>query len=78
MRASYQSMNPFMTPVEAERMWRIAEERSVFRTYAEEALNEGIGESLPQRFDAAFNYIQLCIDGLGNSDDVRTAAQRTN
>ena len=43
-----------------------------------EALNDGIGESLPQRFDAAFNYIQHGIDGLGNSDDVTTAAQRTN
>ena len=50
----------------------------MFRTYAEEALNDGIGESLPQRFDAAFNYIQHGIDGLGNSDDVTTAAQRTN
>jgi hypothetical protein len=78
MRASYQAMTPFMTSVEAERMLRIAEERGVFRTYAEEALNEGIGEALPQRFDAAFNYIQHGIDGLGNSDDVRTAAQRTN
>ena len=50
----------------------------MFRTYAEEALNDGIGESLPQRFDAAFNYIQHGIDGLGNSDDVTIAAQRTN
>ena len=56
MRASYQAMNPFMTSAEADRMLRIAEERGVFRTYAEEALNDGIGESLPQRFDAAFNY----------------------
>ena len=78
MRASYQAMNPFMTSAEADRMLRIAEERGVFRTYAEEALNDGIGESLPQRFDAAFNYIQHGIDGLGNSDDVTTAAQRTN
>ena len=42
MRASYQAMNPFMTPSEADRMLRIAEERGVFRTYAEEALNDGI------------------------------------
>ena len=78
MRAIHQAMNPFMTSAEAERMLKIAEERGVFRTYAEEALNEGIGETLPQRFDAAFNYIQHGIDGLGNSDDVSTAAQRTN
>lgn len=78
MRASYKAMSPFMTSEEAATMLRIAEERRVFRTYAEEALNDGIGESLPQRFDAAFNYIQHGIDGHGNSDDVSTAAQRTN
>ena len=78
MRASYKQMSPFMTREEAATMLRIAEERRVFRTYAEEALNDGIGESLPQRFDAAFNYIQHGIDGHGNSDDVSTAAQRTN
>ena len=78
MRASYKAMCPFMAAEEATTMLRIAEERRVFRTYAEEALNDGIGESLPQRFDAAFNYIQHGIDGLGNSDDVSTAAQRTN
>ena len=42
----------------------IAEERGVFRDLRREALNDGIGESLPQRFDAAFNYIQHGIDGL--------------
>ena len=78
MRASYKAMSPFMTREEAATMLRIAEERRVFRTYAEEALNDGIGELLPQRFDAAFNYIQHGIDGHGNSDDVSTAAQRTN
>ena len=67
-----------MTVAEADQMLRIAEAREVFRTYAEEALNEGIGESLPQRFDAAFNYIQHGIDGHGNTDEVRIAAQRTN
>ena len=78
MRASYKAMTPFMTAAEADQMLRIAEARGVFRTYAEEALNEGIGESLPQRFDAAFNYIQHGIDGHGNTDEVSTAAQRTN
>ena len=78
MQARYKAMQPFMTPEEADQMLRIAEARRVFRTYADEALNEGIGEDLPQRFDAAFNYIQHGIDGHGNSDDVTTASQRTN
>ena len=77
MRASYKAMSPFMSAEEAATMLRIAEERRVFRTYAEEALNDGIGESLPQRFDAALNYIQHGNDGRVG-DDVSTAAQRTN
>ena len=43
MRASYKAMSPFMSAEEATTMLRIAEERRVFRTYAEEALNDGIG-----------------------------------
>ena len=78
MRASYKAMSPFMSPEKATTMLRIAEERLVFHAYAEEAPNDGIGESLPQRFDAAFNYIQHGIDGLGNSDDISAATQRTN
>ena len=63
MRASYQHMTPFLTGEEADTMLRIAEARGVFGTYADEALNEGLGEQLPQRFDAAFNYINHGIDG---------------
>ena len=44
MRASYKAMSPFMSAEEAATMLRIAEDRRVFRTYAEEALNDGIGE----------------------------------
>ena len=75
MRANYKAMS-----LPAVQHHHVAYRRGTtrFRTYAEEALNDGIGELLPQRFDAAFNYIQHGIDGLGNSDDVSTAAQRTN
>ena len=66
MRASYQHMTPFLSGDEADTMLRIAEARGVFGTYADEALNEGLGEQLPQRFDAAFNYINHGIDGQGN------------
>ena len=59
-------------------MLRIAEARGVFGTYADEALNEGLGEQLPQRFDAAFNYVNHGIDGQGNDDELSIAAQRTN
>ena len=78
MRATYQHMTPFLTAEEADTMLRIAEARGVFGTYADEALNEGLGEQLPQRFDAAFNYINHGIDGQGNDDELSVAAQRTN
>lgn len=78
MRASYQHLTPFLSSQEADEMLRIAEARGVFGTYADEALNEGLGEQLPQRFDAAFNYINHGIDGHGNSDQLSVAAQRTN
>ena len=58
MRASDRAMSPSMSVEEATTMLRIAEAQGVFRAQAEEALNEWIEESLPQRFDAAFNYIQ--------------------
>ena len=77
MRASYKAMSPFMSAEEATTMLRIAEERRVFRTYAEEALMTELAShyrnvSMPP--STTFNG----IDGLGNSDDVSTAAQRTN
>lgn len=78
MRAHYKHMNPFLSANDADTMLRLAENFGSFGTYADEASNEGLGEKLPQRFDAAFNYIQNGIDGGGNEDDFSTAAHRTN
>ncbi len=78
MKAHYKHMNPFLSALDADSMLRIAENFGSFGTYADEASNEGLGEQLPQRFDAAFNYIQKGIDGTGNQDDFTTAGHRTN
>lgn len=59
-------------------MLRIAESLGRFRTYAEEATSEGLGESLPQRFDVGLNYVARGLDGNGNPDDEATAMSRTN
>jgi hypothetical protein len=78
MSASYRKFEPFLAADDASDMLRIAESYGSFGTYADEATSEGLGESLPQRFDAALNYISSGIDGAGNSDDPTTAAYRTN
>ena len=78
MHAIYSHMVPFLAVDDATAMLRIAESLESFGTYADEASNDGLGEKLPQRFDAAFNYIAHGIEGAGNADDTRTASHRTN
>ncbi len=78
MSNAYINMEPFLGVAEAERMLRIAESFGSFGTYSEEGTSEGLGESLPQRFDAALNYLEHGLDGAGNEDDQDTAVSRTN
>ena len=78
MTAHYKHMSPFLQTADADNMMHIAEQFGSFGTYADEASNDGLGEKLPQRFDAAANYIAKGIDGEGNADDKQTAGHRTN
>ena len=78
MTTPYHHFDAFLSPGDAEAMLRIAEQYGSFGTYADEATSEGLGEKLPQRFDAALNYINSGIDGAGNRDDATTAGHRTN
>ncbi len=78
MAAKFSHLKPFLSQDDAASMLRIAESFGSFGTYADEATADGLGEDLPQRFDAAFNYIARGIDGTGNPDSFETAAQRTN
>lgn len=74
----YRHWSPLLGDRDADAMMRIAEAFGSFGTYADEATSEGLGETLPQRFDVGFNYVQAGIDGAGNSDDIETAVSRTN
>lgn len=78
MTFNYLHMDPFLAPGEADNMLRIAESFGSFGTYAEEATSEGLGESLPQRFDVGLYYQAHGLDGQGNEDDEETAKSRTN
>jgi hypothetical protein len=78
MTAQYLHMDPFLSVAEAAAMLQIAESFESFGTYANEASSEGLGEELPQRFDAGMNYISGGIDGRGNQDSPEIASSRTN
>ena len=78
MQYHYLHMDPFLDAAEAENMLRVAESFGSFGTYAEEATSEGLGETLPQRFDVGLQYVEHGLDGSGNDDDPDTAASRTN
>lgn len=78
MSATYTHLDPFLSPDDADNMLAIAERFGSFGTYADEATSDSLGEELPQRFDAALNYIESGIDGQGNPEDRDTAIKRTN
>jgi hypothetical protein len=78
MSDNFLHMNPFLSETDAESMMAIAQAFGSFGTYANEASNEGLGEELPQRFDAGLNYITNGIDGGGNNEDAQDAGYRTN
>ncbi|MEM1140820.1 MAG: hypothetical protein AAGH45_13155 [Pseudomonadota bacterium] len=46
--------------------------------YSEEGLNEGIGENLPQRFDAFLNYVDQNADVLADPEEAASIIARTN
>jgi len=77
-RARYQSFDPLLSAAEAEDILRLCERFGSYGLYSEEGLNEGIGEGLPQRFDAAFNFIRTGGRFGRAQEDLRDLAARTN
>lgn len=71
-------LDPFLPENEAHALVRLCEDFGSYGMYSEEGLNEGIGEGLPQRFDAAFNFLRTG-GRLGQRDgDLTTLVARTN
>ncbi len=76
--SQYVELNPFLDAREAEGLVKLCENFGSYGMYSEEGLNEGIGEGLPQRFDAAFNFLRTG-GRLGRRDaDLTTLVARTN
>jgi len=74
----YTYLAPLLAPTDADRMLAIAEGLRRFGTYADEGTSDGLGETLPQRFDVGFNYLSRGLDGEGCCDEASVALGRTN
>jgi len=71
-------LDPFLVEAEARSLVQLCEDFGTYGMYSEEGLNEGIGEGLPHRFDAAFNFLRTG-GRLGMRDtDLTTLVARTN
>jgi len=73
----YQVFDPLLGEARAAEMVALCERFAPYGMYSEEALNEGIGEGLPQRFDAAFNYVRTG-GRFGRREEAGELAARSN
>jgi hypothetical protein len=77
MSAHYRMFDPLLSQRDAEAIVALCERVGSYGMYSEEGLNDGIGEGLPQRFDAAFNFARTG-GRFGRKEDFATLAARTN
>ncbi len=78
MSASYEIFDPLMDNAQAERMLRLCETYESYGSYAEEATNEvKLAPDLPQRFDAAANFLRTG-GRLGHRGEPAMLIARTN
>lgn len=77
MTATYRLFDPLLSPANAREMVALCERFGSYGMYSEEGLNEGIGEGLPQRFDAAFNFVKTG-GRFGRAEAFEVLAARTN
>ncbi|MGB5349677.1 MAG: hypothetical protein WBN10_08760 [Polyangiales bacterium] len=74
----YVELDPFLDEAHARSLVQLCEDFGSYGMYSEEGLNDGIGEGLPQRFDAAFNFLRTG-GRFGRRDaDLGTLVARTN
>jgi hypothetical protein len=75
--APYTLIDPLLSDSEAAELLDLFERFGSYGMYSEEGLNEGIGEGLPQRFDAAYNFINTG-GRFGKHEDLELLVARTN
>jgi hypothetical protein len=76
--SEYVTFDPLLGAEGADAMMRLAERWGTYKTYAEEPVFEGLGEGLPARFDAAFNFVRTGGRFGRKDEDVGALAARTN
>ena len=75
--SDYVTFDRLLGEAGADAMLRLAERWGTYRTYAEEPVFEGLGDGLPARFDAAFNFLKTG-GRFGRKDEIGALAARTN
>jgi len=76
-QAPYTLIDPLLTDTEADGLLDLFERFGCYGMYSEEGLNDGIGEGLPQRFDAAYNFINTG-GRFGRHEELDVLVARTN
>ena len=78
LKARWETLDPFLTPRQADEMLRLCEEFGSYRCYSEDATNTvPLAPGVPQRFDAAANFVRTG-GRFGRKEDPRVLASRTN
>jgi hypothetical protein len=75
--AAYVRFDPLLDEPQAEAMLRLCERFGRYGTYAEEAIEHDFGAGLPQRYDAAINFVRTG-GRFGRREPVEKLAARTN
>jgi hypothetical protein len=76
-RIDYQLFDPLLPEAQADAMLRLCERFGRYGTYAEEAVEDGFAGELPQRYDAAFNFVSTG-GRFGRKEPIAKLAARTN
>ncbi|MGB5813149.1 MAG: hypothetical protein WBG86_21625 [Polyangiales bacterium] len=78
MTATFETFDPLMHDAQVAAMLRLCESQREYGSYAEDVTNEiSIAPDLPQRYDAAANFLNTG-GRFGRREDVATLVARTN
>jgi hypothetical protein len=76
-RIEFQRFDPLFPDAQADAMLRLCERYGRYGTYAEEAIEDDFAPDLPQRYDAAFNFVRTG-GRFGRKEPIAKLAARTN
>ncbi|MGI9591925.1 MAG: hypothetical protein ACR2P8_11200 [Myxococcota bacterium] len=77
MTAPYRFFDPLLSDEQADTMLRLCERYGSYGTHSEEGIQDGFGENVSQRHDAALNFVKTG-GRFGRQEELRTLVARTN